>query len=89
MKIDWKARLKNHIFILNMIISIVLPLLTYYGVSPEELDSWKDIWTLILHAVKNPYILFTSIALIWNNIIDPTTKGINDCKIKSNILRNQ
>lgn len=85
MKIDWKIRLKNHIFIINMFISVIIPLLTYYGVSPEELDSWQDIGKLIMHAIKNPYILFTSIALIWNNIIDPTTKGINDCKIKNNI----
>lgn len=86
MKINWKARLKNHIFILNMAISVIVPLLTYYGVSPEELDTWSEIWGLILHAIKNPYILFTSFALIWNNVIDPTTKGISDSKIKDSLL---
>lgn len=87
MRIDLKSRFKNHVFLINTIISIITPILTYYGVGTEELDSWQEIGQLILHAIKNPYILLTTIALIWNNLIDPTTKGVSDCNIKINTIR--
>ncbi|WP_250277719.1 phage holin [[Clostridium] colinum] len=78
MKIDWKARVKNPIFWINTIIAFLAPILVYYKVSSEDFTSWSSIFTIGLNALKNPYVLGLALVSLWNNIINPTTKGIRD-----------
>lgn len=78
MKIDLKVRFKNPIFWFNTILSFIAPILVYYKVSAKDFTNWSDIFDIALEALKNPYVLGLSFVSLWNNIINPTTKGISD-----------
>ncbi len=78
MKIDLKARLKNPIFWINNALAFIAPILVYYKVSSQDFTSWSDVFDITLNALKNPYVLGLAFVSLWNNIINPTTKGISD-----------
>ena len=78
MKINWKVRLKNPVFWVGLAVAIVLPILTYLGMSWEDMTTWAALGDALLHAVKNPVILVSVLVSVWNLINDPTTKGLSD-----------
>ena len=78
MKIDWKVRLKNPVFYIQMVLAIMTPVLAYMGKTAQDISSWKLLGEVIIEAVKNPYILALVAISVWNAINDPTTKGIGD-----------
>ena len=78
MKIDFKARIKNPIFWLNTFLAIAMPIIAYYGMSAKDFTTWNSVLNVILDALKNPYVLGLAFISLWNNIINPTTKGITD-----------
>ena len=71
-KFDWKERFKNKIFWVNTILAVSTPILAYFGISGSDLTTWGSLFVLILDALKNPYVS------LWNNVINPVTKGITD-----------
>ena len=77
-KIDLKTRFKNPIFWFNTILSLVLPVLAYYGLSAKDFTSWSSIFSLVVQAFSNPYVLGLALVSMWNNIINPITRGITD-----------
>ena len=78
MKINWKVRLKNPVFWGGLAVAIVLPILTYLGMSWEDMTTWAALGDALLQAVKNPVILVSVLVSVWNAINDPTTKGLSD-----------
>lgn len=78
MKFEWEKRLKNPIFWVNTILAIATPVLAYFGINQNELTTWSSLFNLILDALKNPYVVGLVIVSLWNNLINPTTKGITD-----------
>ena len=78
MKINWVERIKNPIFWVNTILAIVMPIIAYYGMSAKDFTTWESIFKIILDALKNPYVLGLAFVSLWNNIINPVTKGIAD-----------
>lgn len=78
MKINWKVRLKNPVFWVGLAVAIVLPILTYLGMSWEDMTTWAALGDALLQAVKNPVILVSVLVSVWNLINDPTTKGLSD-----------
>ena len=78
MKINWKVRLKNPVFWVGLVVAIVLPILTYLGMSWEDMTTWAALGNALLQAVKNPVILVSVVVWVWNLINDPTTKGLSD-----------
>lgn len=78
MNINWKVRFKNPMFIVQIIVAIILPILTYLGLTWEDLNSWANLGNILLRAVSSPYILGLIVVSVYNAIIDPTTKGISD-----------
>ena len=83
MKIDWKSRFKNNpIFITQLILSVFVPILGYFGLTVQDLTTWKSVIDLIVHAVSNPYVLLTVAVSVWNAVNNPTVKGISDSKEK-------
>ena len=78
MKINWKVRIKNPVFWVQIAVAIVLPILAYLGLSWEDMTSWAAFGGIFLEAVKNPVILASVIVSVWNAINDPTTKGLAD-----------
>lgn len=76
--INWKVRVKNPVFWVQVLCAIVLPILAYLGLSWEDMTSWAALGGIFLEAIKNPVILASVIVSVWNAINDPTTKGLAD-----------
>ncbi len=78
MKINWKVRFHNPVFWVNILVAIILPVLTYMGLSWQDMTSWTTLGGTLLAALKNPVIVVAVIVSVWNAINDPTTHGIGD-----------
>ncbi|MCI3027668.1 phage holin [Desemzia sp. C1] len=78
MKINWKIRFKNPQFIAQLFMAIFIPILTYAGITAQDITSWAILWELLIDAVSNPYVLGTILVSLYNAVIDPTTKGLSD-----------
>ena len=77
-RINWKVRIKNPVFWVQAAIAVVLPILTYFGLTWEDMTSWAAIGNLLLQAVKNPVVIAAVLANVWNAVNDPTTAGLKD-----------
>lgn len=80
MKINWKVRFKNPVFIANLVLAVILPILAYFGFKWEDMTTWAALGNLFVEAVKNPVIVVSVIVSVWNAINDPTTAGLSDSK---------
>lgn len=78
MKLNLTVRFKNPIFIAQLILSILTPVLAYAGLTAQDLTTWKALWDLIVGAVSNPYVLGLVVVSVWNALNDPTTSGVGD-----------
>ena len=78
MKINWKVRFKNPVFVAQLILAILIPILTYANLTVQDLTTWKAVLDLLIDAVCNPYVCGLVIISLWNAINDPTTAGIGD-----------
>lgn len=78
MKINWKARLNNPVFIAQTVLAIILPILTYMGLTVQDLTSWSALFDVLWTAISNPYVLVMVIVSVWNALNDPTTAGLSD-----------
>lgn len=78
MKINWKVRFKNPVFIGQLILSIFTPILAYAGLTASDLTTWKAVGDLIIGAISNPYVIGLVGVSVWNALNDPTTSGISD-----------
>ncbi len=77
-RINWKVRIKNPVFWVQVAIAVILPILTYFGLTWEDMTSWAAIGNLLLQAVKNPVVIAAVLASVWNAVNDPTTAGLKD-----------
>ena len=77
-RINWKVRIKNPVFWVQAAIAVILPILTYFGLTWEDMTSWAAIENLLLQAVKNPVVIAAVLASVWNAVNDPTTAGLKD-----------
>jgi len=78
MKINWKVRIRNPQFWITVGLSVITPLFAYYGITGADLTTWQSVWTLIMDAVSNPYILALIAVSTYNAILDPTTASLSD-----------
>lgn len=78
MKINWKVRFKNPLFVAQLGMSILVPILAYAGLTVQDLTTWKALGDLLLGAFSNPYVLGLVAISVYNAILDPTTRGVND-----------
>lgn len=78
MKINWKVRFKNPLFIGQLIMAIILPILAYGGLTVQDLTTWADVWQMLKEAILNPYVLGLVAISVWNAVNDPTTAGVSD-----------
>lgn len=79
--INWTVRFKNPMFWSQIVISIFVPILSYLGITVEDLTSWSMVLSTVVTAVTNPYVLLMVAVSVYNTIIDPTTAGITDSKL--------
>ncbi len=75
---NFKVRFKNPVFIVQLILSILTPVLAYAGLTFQDLTSWQTLGNILLEAIRNPYVLGLVVVSIWNALNDPTTAGITD-----------
>ena len=80
MKINWLVRFKNPIFIANLAMAVLVPILTYMGLSWEDMTTWAALGGVFVEAVKNPVVVVSVAVSVWNAINDPTTAGLSDSK---------
>lgn len=80
MRINWKVRIRNPYFWIQIGIAILMPMLAYLGLTVEDLTSWAKVGQVLLKSILNPYVLGLVVVSIFNAIQDPTTKGLSDSK---------
>lgn len=73
-----KIRFKNPVFIVQILLAILTPILAYAGLTFQDLTTWKTVGDLFLNALSNPYVLGLIAISVWNALNDPTTQGIRD-----------
>ncbi len=73
-----KVRMKNPVFWVQIVLSILTPILAYAGITAQDLTTWAKIGELLMLAFSNPYVLAMVLVSVWNTLNDPTTKGITD-----------
>lgn len=78
MKINWKVRKENILFVAQIVISIFTPILAYFGMNLEDLTTWASIGVLLWQAIQNPVVVLAVGVSVFNAITDPTTVGIGD-----------
>ena len=78
--LNWKVRFnkKNFLFIGQVIVSVVIPVLAYFGLQASDLTTWSKVWETFVQAISNPYVVVMAIVSLFNAVTDPTTKGISD-----------
>lgn len=79
-KINWKVRFnkENILFIAQVVVSVVIPILTYFGLQASDLTTWAKVGETFVAAISNPYVVIMALVSLFNAITDPTTKGIGD-----------
>lgn len=78
MKINWRVRLKNPVFIAQLGLAVLLPVLAYFGLDGTDLTSWGVLFDALWKAISNPYVVFLILSSLWNAVNDPTTHGATD-----------
>lgn len=75
-----KVRIKNPVFWVQIVLSILTPILAYAGLTAQDLTTWAKLGDVLVMALSNPYVLSLVLVSVWNTFNDPTTKGITDSK---------
>lgn len=75
-----KVRVKNPVFWVQILLSILTPILAYAGLTAQDLTTWAKLGEVLIMALSNPYVLGMVALSVWNALNDPTTKGITDSK---------
>lgn len=73
-----KVRFKNPVFIAQLVLAILAPILAYAGLTYQDITTWETLGKLLLGAISNPYILGVIAVSVWNALNDPTTSGVSD-----------
>lgn len=76
--INWKVRFRNPVFLAQLFLSVLTPVLAYAGLTLADLTSWSALGQVFVDAVMNPYVLGLVIVSVWNALNDPTTAGLKD-----------
>jgi phi LC3 family holin len=78
MKINWQVRFKNPVFWAQVALSVLVPVLAYFGIEAKDLTTWAALFSLIARAFANPYVVVMMVISLWNAVNDPTTNSVSD-----------
>ncbi len=78
--INWAIRLKDNSFKFQLLLAVLVPIGSYFGLSAADLTSWGAVWETAVKALSNPYVLALVATSVVNAVRDPTTKGMGDSK---------
>lgn len=76
--INWKVRFNNPTAVVQMIVSIFLPVLIYIGIDWQNLTTWASVGTALLDILKNPIAIALIIVNFYTTMIDGTSTGPSD-----------
>lgn len=76
--INWKVRFNNPTAIVQMIVSVFLPVLIYLGVDWQSLTTWSSVGHALLDIVKNPIAIVLIIVNFYTAMVDGTSTGPTD-----------
>lgn len=76
--INWKVRFKNPVFIAQLGLSLLTPVLAYAGLTLADMTSWSSLVQIMIESIKNPYLVGLIVVSVWNALNDPTTAGLSD-----------
>lgn len=76
--INYKVRFRNPLFIAQLVLAVLTPILAYAGLTMQDLTTWQALGDLLISAIKNPYVLSLVVVSVFNAVTDPTTAGIKD-----------
>ncbi|GFI40131.1 hypothetical protein IMSAGC017_00162 [Thomasclavelia cocleata] len=82
--INLEVRLKNPVFLIQIILAVLTPVLAYAGLRAEDITTWGTLMKLLIDAFKNPYVLSLVFISVFNAINDPTTPGLKDKRLDEN-----
>ena len=77
---NFKVRFRNPVFIVQLVLAVFTPILSYAGLTMQDITTWKTLGDLVLGALCNPYVLGLVVVSVWNALTDPTTAGLGDSK---------
>ncbi len=80
-KEHWITRLENPVFVFQIVMAVLTPLLAYAGITAADITTWPKLGALLLEALSNPYILGMTLVSAWSAITDPTSlkkKGVTN-----------
>lgn len=69
---------KNLQFISRFALAVFVPVLAYFGLSFEQLDSWLVVWDVFVQAISNPYVVILTIVNGINVVFDSTHSQLRD-----------
>lgn len=78
MKINWKVRFKNPVFLVQIFLAILMPTLSYLGLTVQDMTTWSALGNALGQGIMNPYVLGLVIVNVFNAVNDPTTHGVSD-----------
>lgn len=78
MSINWKVRLKNPVFWVQVVVALFAPILVYFGLNWEDMTTWGAVLDVLSKAVQNPVVMVSVLVSLWNAVNDPTTAGLRD-----------
>ncbi|MDT0160247.1 phage holin [Bacillus sp. AG4(2022)] len=84
MKINWKVRIKNPVFLVQIGLAFFAPILGYFGLTAQDITTWDSLLKLITDALANPYVVGIIAVSVWNALNDPTTKALSDSEAALN-----
>ncbi|MCM3180252.1 phage holin [Cytobacillus horneckiae] len=79
--INWKIRFKNSLFISQLLLSFIVPILGYFGLTAQDITTWASLFRLLVDALSNPYVVLLVVISVWNAVTDPTTRGVQDSNL--------
>ena len=77
-KINWKIRFSNPVFIAQLVMAVLLPIVAYNNIELADLTTWSGLIKLLVGTVSNPFLLAVVANSVYGAITDPTTKGFKD-----------
>lgn len=78
MLFNWKIRKENIVFVVQIFLSILTPILAYFGLTAQDVTSWTVFGGILWDAVQNPYVVGLVLVNVWSAINDPTSPGLTD-----------
>ena len=75
---NWKIRLKNPVFWVQVLTGALATVLAYSGLTAADMTTWAGLWGVVTGAFSNPYCLFLVASNVWNALNDPTTSGLTE-----------